>query len=70
MVSIFLPASPGTDAQVTALQANKLNTVKKCLNEVLKYGGPFNARDLYPVRIRPTVGLPHSKKALSLIPLS
>jgi len=24
--------------------------VKKCLNEVLKYGGPFNPRDLYPVR--------------------
>jgi len=32
-----------------SLQANKLTTVKKCLNEVLKYGGPFNARDLYPV---------------------
>ncbi|KAJ9109927.1 hypothetical protein QFC19_001908 [Naganishia cerealis] len=26
--------------------ANKLSTVKKCLNEVLKYGGPFSARDL------------------------
>jgi hypothetical protein len=24
--------------------------VKKCLNEVLKYGGTFSARDLYPVR--------------------
>jgi hypothetical protein len=23
--------------------------VKKCLNEVLKYGGPFSPRDLYPV---------------------
>lgn len=23
--------------------------MKKCLNEVLKYGGPFSARDLYPV---------------------
>ncbi|TEB33069.1 hypothetical protein FA13DRAFT_1754197 [Coprinellus micaceus] len=31
--------------------ANKLNTVKKCLNEVLKYGGPFNARDLYPYQL-------------------
>ena len=31
-------------------QANKLSTVKKCLNEVLKYGGPFSPRDLYPVR--------------------
>ncbi|KAG8861396.1 hypothetical protein FRB96_002845 [Tulasnella sp. 330] len=29
--------------------ANKLSTVKKCLNEVLKYGGPFTARDLYPI---------------------
>lgn len=38
-------------------QANKLNTVKKCLNEVLKYGGPFNARDLYPVRIQPLLYL-------------
>ncbi len=32
-------------------QANKLSTVKKCLNEVLKYGGPFNPRDLYPVSV-------------------
>lgn len=32
------------------LQANKLSTVKKCLNEVLKYGGPLNPRELYPVR--------------------
>ncbi len=32
-------------------QANKLSTVKKCLNEVLKYGGPFSPRDLYPVRV-------------------
>jgi len=31
--------------------ANKLITVKKCLNEVLKYGGPFNARDLYPYQL-------------------
>ncbi|KAL9713623.1 hypothetical protein Ac2012v2_003234 [Leucoagaricus gongylophorus] len=31
--------------------ANKLSTVKKCLNEVLKYGGPFNARDLYPYQL-------------------
>lgn len=31
-------------------QANKLSTVKKCLEEVLKYGGPFSPRDLYPVR--------------------
>lgn len=31
-------------------QANKLSTVKRCLNEVLKYGGPFSPRDLYPVR--------------------
>jgi hypothetical protein len=31
------------------MQANKLSTVKKCLNEVYKYGGPFTPRDLYPV---------------------
>ncbi|KAG2011668.1 hypothetical protein CC2G_011759 [Coprinopsis cinerea AmutBmut pab1-1] len=31
--------------------ANKLNTVKRCLNEVLKCGGPFNARDLYPYQL-------------------
>jgi len=31
--------------------ANKLTTVKKCLNEVLKYRGPFNARDLYPYQL-------------------
>ncbi|PFH51942.1 hypothetical protein AMATHDRAFT_74631 [Amanita thiersii Skay4041] len=31
--------------------ANKLSTVKKCLNEVLKYGGPFDPRDLYPYQL-------------------
>ncbi|EIN06053.1 hypothetical protein PUNSTDRAFT_115424 [Punctularia strigosozonata HHB-11173 SS5] len=31
--------------------ANKLSTVRKCLNEVLKYGGPFNPRDLYPYQL-------------------
>jgi len=31
--------------------ANKLSTVKKCLNEVYKYGGPFNPRDLYPYQL-------------------
>jgi len=31
--------------------ANKLTTIKKCLNEVLKYGGIFNARDLYPYQL-------------------
>lgn len=31
--------------------ANKLSTIKKCLNEVLKYGGPFSARDLYPYHL-------------------
>jgi hypothetical protein len=35
---------------IVLCQANKLSTVKKCLNEVLKYGGPFSPRDLYPVR--------------------
>jgi len=31
--------------------ANKLTTIKKCLNEVLKYGGPFSPRDLYPYQL-------------------
>ncbi|KAG1726055.1 uncharacterized protein EDB91DRAFT_1166693 [Suillus paluster] len=31
--------------------ANKLSTVKKCLNEVYKFGGPFTARDLYPYQL-------------------
>ena len=31
------------------IQANKIATVKKCLNEIHRYGGPFNPRDLYPV---------------------
>ncbi|KAF9515098.1 hypothetical protein BS47DRAFT_1294272 [Hydnum rufescens UP504] len=31
--------------------ANKLSTVKKCLNEVLKYGGPLSPRDLYPYQL-------------------
>ncbi|KAG6852804.1 hypothetical protein C0991_009080 [Blastosporella zonata] len=31
--------------------ANKLSTVKKCLNEVLKFGGPFSPRDLYPYQL-------------------
>ncbi|KZS94489.1 hypothetical protein SISNIDRAFT_453412 [Sistotremastrum niveocremeum HHB9708] len=31
--------------------ANKLSTVKKCLNEVLKYGGPYSPRDLYPYQL-------------------
>ena len=39
--------------------ANKLGTVKKCLNEVLKYGGPFSPRDLYPVS---SISLRHRSK--------
>jgi hypothetical protein len=31
--------------------ANKLTTVKKCLNEVLKYGGPWSPRELYPYQL-------------------
>lgn len=32
--------------------ANKLSTLKKCLNEVLKYGGDgLTARDLYPYQL-------------------
>jgi len=31
--------------------ANKLSTIKKCLTEVLKYGGPYTPRDLYPYHL-------------------
>lgn len=41
--------APITTEPYSFRQANKLSTVKKCLNEVLKYGGPFSPRDLYPV---------------------
>ena len=37
--------------QISSQQANKLSTVKKCLNEVLKCGGSFSVRDLYPVSL-------------------
>ena len=37
------------DVPYVNIQANKLTTVKKCLNEVLKYGGAFSPRELYPV---------------------
>jgi len=31
--------------------ANKLTTIKKCLNEVLKYGGPFSPHELHPYQL-------------------
>ncbi|KAG8805904.1 hypothetical protein FRC17_005276 [Serendipita sp. 399] len=31
--------------------ANKLSTIKKVLNEVLRYGGPFHPRELYPYQL-------------------
>ncbi|KAK4046834.1 hypothetical protein OIV83_005831 [Microbotryomycetes sp. JL201] len=31
--------------------ANKLTTVKRCLIEVAKHGGPYSARDLYPYQL-------------------
>ena len=31
--------------------ANKLSTIQRCLNEILKFGGPFSARDLYPYQL-------------------
>ncbi|GAA5829921.1 hypothetical protein JCM3766R1_006702 [Sporobolomyces carnicolor] len=31
--------------------ANKLSTIKRCLIEVAKQGGPFTARDLYPFQL-------------------
>jgi hypothetical protein len=52
IVRVPLPTYP---LRLTRMnKANKLSTVKKCLNEVLKYGGPFNPRDLYPVRLFPS----------------
>ncbi len=39
------------------VQANKLKTVKKCLSEIHRYGGPFNPRDLYPVLTLTTIFL-------------
>jgi hypothetical protein len=44
----FLCPSFGGEANK---QANKLSTIKKCLNEVLKYGGPYSPRDLYPYHL-------------------
>jgi len=31
--------------------ANKLTTVKRCLREVERFGGPYDPRDLYPYRL-------------------
>lgn len=31
--------------------ANKLTTVKRCLIEVAKHGGPYSSRDLYPYQL-------------------
>ncbi|GAA6059971.1 hypothetical protein JCM10212_001320 [Sporobolomyces blumeae] len=31
--------------------ANKLTTIKRCLTEVAKQGGPYTARDLYPFQL-------------------
>jgi hypothetical protein len=30
---------------------NKIATIRRCLNEVLKFGGPFTAKDLYPYQL-------------------
>jgi len=30
---------------------NKIATIRRCLNEVLKFGGPFSAKDLYPYQL-------------------
>lgn len=48
-------------------QANKLSTVKKCLNEVLKFGGPFNPRDLYPVSTF-HAGVPRCNNNIRVVP--
>ncbi|GAA98388.1 uncharacterized protein L969DRAFT_93017 [Mixia osmundae IAM 14324] len=31
--------------------ANKLSTVKRCLTELSRYGGPYSTRDLYPYQL-------------------
>ncbi|KAE9399924.1 hypothetical protein BT96DRAFT_965514 [Gymnopus androsaceus JB14] len=46
----LLSSSEPVSEELTPI-ANKLSTVKKCLNEVLKYGGLFNPRDLYPYQL-------------------
>jgi hypothetical protein len=37
--------------RLTGCPDNKLTTVRRCLNEVLKFGGPFNQRELYPYQL-------------------
>ncbi|KAF9078247.1 hypothetical protein BDP27DRAFT_1487539 [Rhodocollybia butyracea] len=46
----LLSSSEPVSEELTPI-ANKLSTVKKCLNEVLKYGGLFSPRDLYPYQL-------------------
>ena len=55
-IPIAIAASPSpwsihVSSPLTLCQANKLSTIKKCLNEVLKYGGPYTPRDLYPYHL-------------------
>ncbi len=50
-LDLELPSVPGLADRVCSSQANKLSTIKKCLNEVLKYGGPYTPRDLYPYHL-------------------
>ncbi|KAF9643296.1 hypothetical protein BDM02DRAFT_3132520 [Thelephora ganbajun] len=38
------------DLEKNIPQGQYLSTIKKCLNEVLEYGGSFGARDLYPLK--------------------
>ncbi|KAF8141735.1 hypothetical protein EV363DRAFT_1413059 [Boletus edulis] len=53
LMPIVRPSSPTRHFQLKPPipQANKLSTVKKCLNEVCKHGGPFSPRDLYPYQL-------------------
>jgi len=46
----LLSSSEPVSEELTPI-ANKLSTVKNCLNEVLKHGGPFNPQDLYPYQL-------------------
>lgn len=46
-----LPHPALSERLLILLLVQKLNTIKRCLIEVAKQGGPFTARDLYPFQL-------------------
>ncbi|KAI9461428.1 hypothetical protein HD554DRAFT_2028092 [Boletus coccyginus] len=50
LIYLLLSSSEPVSEELMPI-ANKLSTVKKCLNEVYKHGGPFSPRDLYPYQL-------------------